>query len=419
MSIEQTALGKRLKEARLSCGMTQEAAAVALRLPRTAMVHIEAGTRALSATELVRLAKLYRRPISEFFADEIVDTAEQEDPQDVLFRMDGLHRDQRIMQEVSRCADLCREGALLESLLGRSLRTGPPVYKLPEARSAIEAVRQGSSVADGERKRLGLGDAPIRNITDLVANQGIWAASTCLPDVMSGLFLRHSSIGMFILVNRTHCYQRQRFSFAHEYAHALLDRPRTAIASTNKNVHEHAETRANAFAASFLMPASGVRVFLEFLDKGAPSRHAYYVYDVAGGREIEVQGRAMPGSQKITYQDVASLAHYFGVSYQAAVFRLQDLGIIRQPDRESLINQTDLGKQYGEFLDIHSRFGDARQGSRTRRCQETDRELVSQIVYLAIEAFRRAVISEKKLLELGRKLEMPGAKLLKLAQAAT
>ena len=65
---------------------------------------------------------------------------------------------------------------------------------------------------------------------------------------------------------------RKRFSYAHEYAHAILDRNMNAIVSTNDNSHELIEKRANAFAAAFLMPQAGVHWFLGLLDKGGASR---------------------------------------------------------------------------------------------------------------------------------------------------
>ena len=64
-------------------------------------------------------------------------------------------------------------------------------------------------------------------------------------------------------------------------------------------------TRANAFAAAFLMPSSGIEWFLGLLEKGEPSRRYHTTYDVAGDQQIEALERPAPGSQEITYQDVA------------------------------------------------------------------------------------------------------------------
>src|SRR5947209_203465 len=81
----------------------------------------------------------------------------------------------------------------------------------------MDGVRPGSSVPAEERKRLGLGEAPVHGLPDLLSNQDLWIAGVNVPDEMSGLFLRHSSIGIVILVNRCHPRPRKRFSLAHEY----------------------------------------------------------------------------------------------------------------------------------------------------------------------------------------------------------
>ena len=53
-------LSARLKEAREYCGFSQEEVARHLSVPRTAISHIENGSRRVSALELPRLAKLYQ-----------------------------------------------------------------------------------------------------------------------------------------------------------------------------------------------------------------------------------------------------------------------------------------------------------------------------------------------------------------------
>jgi Zn-dependent peptidase ImmA (M78 family) len=280
----------------------------------------------------------------------------------------------------------------------------------------MEAVRQGSSVAAEERKRLDLGDAPIHALPDLLSNQGVWVASTDLPDDMSGLFLRHSSIGMVILVNHDHRRPRKRFSYAHEYAHALMDRDRTAIVSTKENSKDRTETRANAFAAAFLMPEAGVRTYLSSLEKGLPSRQTQLVYDLADNGGMEASGRSVPGSQKIGYQDVASIARYFGVSYQAAGFRLQALDFVNQSERRALIDQEELGNSYLKLL--HYRQAIDSPSEKEAPDGDQNQELKSQVVYLAIEAFRREEISSGKLLDLSKKLDVSGRDLVALAQSA-
>jgi Zn-dependent peptidase ImmA (M78 family) len=72
-----------------------------------------------------------------------------------------------------------------------------------------------------------------------------------------------------VVANRAHHYLRRRFSFAHEYAHVVADRDRSGLISRTSERDDLVEMRANAFAASFLMPEDGVRQFVAGLGKGS------------------------------------------------------------------------------------------------------------------------------------------------------
>lgn len=409
MSFNPQILGRRLREARENCELSQQVVADAIGIPRTAITQLEAGNRAVSTLELAQLADLYKRPVIEFFGEQPVP---EDDPLVALHRLaPGLDAHPTIKEHVERCLALCREGYSLEQLLGRSSRSGPPAYTLPAPRTASEAVRQGEQIAFQERKRLGLGYTPIADMGELVSDQGIWSAGVNLPDEMSGLFLRHPAIGMAILVNFSHVRGRKRFSYAHEYGHALLDRDRTATISTRNNSSEMIEKRANAFAAALLMPSEGVTEFIRALDKGLPSRHEHTIFDVATEGRIETQTRPIPGSQAITYQDAALLSHHFVVSYQAAVYRLRSLNLVSQAECAKLLEREAEGKAFLEFLRMLEDL------EKPESKEQQERELRNQIVHLAIEAYRREEISRGKLLELSKKLELSGRKLVELAEA--
>ena len=321
-------------------------------------------------------------------------------------------------RQVSRCIELCSIGVDLEKTLGIEGSVSRPTYEIPAPTRPFEATRQGERIAEEERRRLGLGHGPIADMADLITTQGIWASGVRgLPQEMSGIFLRHSSIGMVILVHYGHARCRKRFSYAHEYAHALLDRKTTsAIVSRRENSLDFIERRANAFAAAFLMPADGVRWFLEdVLDKGGPSRRYRVTYSSAGGEPAEAEERPAPGSQQITYQDVATLAHYFGVSYPAAVYRLNDLNFLNADEKASMLEKVELA---GRLLRAMDDFDGCEDEEDSQPGRKPDRELVSQIVRLAIEAYRREEVSQGWLRDLSDKLEMSAEELVELAEAA-
>lgn len=274
------------------------------------------------------------------------------------------------------------------------------------------AITQGQRVADAERHRLDLGARPIGDLVGLMSEQGIWVSGADLPETMSGLFLHHASIGLAILVNSSHVRARRRFSYAHEYAHALLDRERAFTVTSADNAAELAEKRANAFAAAFLMPREGVAETLAALDKGQPSRSEESVFDAATGSHFDAQTRLAPRSQRITYQDAATLAHRFGVSYQAAVYRLISLKHVTKPESDDLLAREAVGRDFLESLNLFDDLGGKDDKSLI------ERELRSQVARLAIEAFRREEISSGRLLDLGKLLSIPGAKLIAWAEAA-
>jgi transcriptional regulator with XRE-family HTH domain len=128
MSASLVVLGQRLREARQALGITQETAAITIGVPRTAIVHIEAGNRSISTVELAGLAQLYHRPLASFFADELP----QDDPLVALHRLSPEAKsDPDVASQVARCVELCREGWKLAASLGRDSRTGPPAYFVP------------------------------------------------------------------------------------------------------------------------------------------------------------------------------------------------------------------------------------------------------------------------------------------------
>ena len=404
-------LGSRLRSARESRGLSQQAVAQALDLPRTAVTQLEAGSRSVSTFELTRLSELYMHPVADLLQD-----GSRDEERDVLVALHriapGLEDDPDTREQVSRCVHLCREGVALERLLGTEHRSGPPSYDMSIPRSPGQAVAQGEETAEQERRRLGIANAPIADVSELIASQGIWASGVTLPDSMSGLFLRHPSIGLAILVNSSHPKGRKRFSYAHEYAHALLDRNGHVAISSTDNSSEMVEKRANAFAAAFLMPRAGIRASLRNLDKGLPSRQDHAIFDAASGGHIEAAQRPPARSQRITYKDNAMLAHHFGVSYQAAAYRLKSLRYISARECSDLLDRGGVGRDYLVALSKFDELGKPEQQ------EYWDRELRSEIAHLAIEAYRLEEISRGRVLELSKTLRIKGDTLLNFAEAA-
>ena len=114
-------------------------------------------------------------------------------------------------------------------------------------------------------------------------------------------------------------------------------------------------------------------------------------------------------SQRINYKDIAMLAHRFGVSYQAALYRLKSLRHIAHAESRDLLEQEEFGRQLLRELSMVGDFEES---------EHRDRELRSEIAHLAIEAYRREEIFRGRVLELSKTLGMKGDVLLRLAEAA-
>jgi Zn-dependent peptidase ImmA (M78 family)/transcriptional regulator with XRE-family HTH domain len=393
MPVSQQELGRRLRVSREACQLTQEVVAGRLAVSRSTVAQIELGNRAVSSLELDRLATLYGRDIREFLAEDF----REEDALVALFRAhpDVLERDQ-IADALRACVALGREVTNLERLLGvdRDLRA-VAVYPVPAARTRWQAVQQGEQVSDQERLRLGLGVAPIANVADMLETQSVRTALVDLPDDMSGLTLSHPSVGLFVVANRRHHFLRRRFSYAHEYAHVLLDRDRLGTISRATDRDDLIEVRANAFAASLLLPEEGVRRFLTAIGKGGPSRLQADVFDESG--VVEVRARAAAESRNVQLYEVAQLADHFGVSRLAALYRLRNLRVISDAELEELKQQEEAGKgrRVAALLDLLEVDHEAARN-----------EFRHRFLSLALEALRRGEISRAKLVELGGMVEL-------------
>lgn len=387
MPITQEELARRLRAAREACGLTQEDVSRHLGVSRPTVAQLELGNRAVTSLELDKLAYLYGRDIGEFLADEF----RAEDALLVLFRGHADVAGQEPGVEALRgCLALGREITNLERLVGID-RSGAalPEYGLPAPRSRWDAIQQADRVAGAERRRLGLGNAPLPNVAELLETQGVRTAQVALPQDVSGLTLVAADVGALVVANLDHHILRRRFSFAHEYCHALLDRAQKAAISRAEDRDNVLEVRANAFAASLLMPAEGVQEFVEGLAKGRASRLRAEVFDEQAA--LRAEGRPEPGSQSIQMYDVVLLAHHFTVSRISALYRLKNLKLVNEPEFDVLRAQEEggAGQAIAKLLDLREADHEAARS-----------EFRHRFLALALEAFRREQITKRKLVEL-------------------
>lgn len=392
--ISQAELCSRLKGARMQLGLTQEQVAEQLGLSRGALAQIELGMRAPNSLQLVRLAEIYRRELGEFLAEDF-DLAEG-GALVALFRADPqIADDPAGSAAVRRCVKLAHEYTRLEAMLGiAGERPSPPEFDLSLPRTRWDAIQQGERLAEEERDRLGLGIDPIRDIRTVLEQQGVRGLQeTLLPEDVSGIFLNDRHQGLTIIVNGSHHSRRRLFSWAHEYAHVLADRDVVSLVSRLENRSELREVRANAFAAAFIMPDAGVRTFMRSRGKG-DARSILQVFDEGG--VLTAQRRAASRPQEVQLYDVVHLASHFGASFDSALYRLLNLGLISDLQRSRFANQRNLANGIREQF-----FGEREQQDEQQEHPHRD------LLLLALDTFSRSLISRRKLTELATMAEAP------------
>jgi Zn-dependent peptidase ImmA (M78 family)/DNA-binding XRE family transcriptional regulator len=299
-TVDMRRLGRELQRARQKQGLTQAAAAKIIGVARTTLTAIEKGERRIKANELAKLAEAYGQLVSDF-----VRPRPEIEPFQVQFRSTHLRTgedDVRIIESLHFLEELCRNYLELEQLTNKPLvRNYPPVYQYKGMRT--EPAAQGLAIA--ERNRLGLGDGPIpilRNVLEQNVGLRIFYLPLKPSSKISEIYSYDHTLGGCIAINSKHLEERRRWSLSHGYAHFLADRykPRVLIQDQYQRVPE-SERFADNFARYFLMPTNALtqRFNAMYQEKG-----------------------------RITPADLIKLAHYYGVSLQAMIYRLEDMRLI-------------------------------------------------------------------------------------------
>jgi len=288
----------KLKKARERAGLSQGAFARALRLSSEYISLLEAGKRTPSFSTLQKIAAFLNRDIAYFFHER---EAAPPDAFTILFRAGSL--DDRARADLQKFRHYCDDYLHLEALTGRRLELAP-LYG-----PNISAER----MADEERRRLGLGSEPIRDVFALVEANGCRILRMPLPDdsKVSGVFIYlELKEAAFALVNSGQPAGRQAFSAAHEYCHYLKDRTEGPVIESPDvfvdeivSLYHPREPFAQTFAARFLMPPAKVQEIVE--------------------KDLRVHA-----PQRLTYDQVLYLKRYFGVSTLAMLRTLRSLGYI-------------------------------------------------------------------------------------------
>lgn len=292
-SLSPKELGLRLRISREAVGLTQAEAADRLFISRTTLVAIEQGKRTVKDSELIRLCDAYGVSLNTLLRKEAVHV-------DLLprFRKMPEQESSGIAEAVAILNDLVSAEVELEQLLGIER-----VSRLPPERSLLpgDVRKQAEEDAQDLRKFLGLGKSPIIDLFALLDLElGVRVYFHPLSQKVSGLFAYDESLGACILINSNHRWERQVQTGAHELGHVVSARQDIDINQEGPHENSRKERYANAFAPAFLMPTRTV---------------------------MQKFNEICAGSKRLTRRHVIVLAHYFGVSREGLVRRLEELGL--------------------------------------------------------------------------------------------
>lgn len=234
-------IGQRISQARLDVDMTQSALGRAVGLDRTAIAKLEAGTRKVSATELVALASALHRPIDWFVVEP--------PPSVVSRRSDALVGGRSQMLDI-KIDGLARDVAFLIEQ-GILADTGTrPALDLPSDLEGAEAL------AKQARLLMGASDGPLYDLQRASEQVGLLAFALDLG-TSSGdaAYVEVGKLGV-ALINGRIDPGRRRFDLAHELGHHLFGDAYAPEISVSGS--DDMERLINAFAIHLLLPREAV-----------------------------------------------------------------------------------------------------------------------------------------------------------------
>ena len=358
-SISPVDVGGRLRRARRSAKFTQQEVADRIDIARTTLVAIEKGQRCVRIDELQQLTKLYGLSVNALLSRETahIDIAPR-------FRKLPDATDEAAWKAVETLSRFAKAEVELENLLGvKRARNYPPERLI--LRGDVKA--QAEDNAHALRQHLGLGSAPITDIVTLLEMEmGVRVYVRHVDSRISGLFAYDEELGPCILLNARHTRERRAQSAAHECGHLVSTRDKPQILHQNDTMSSREELYANAFGRAFLTPPR--TVMQKFQEVTA-------------------------GSSQLTRRHIIVLAHFFSVSREAMVRRLEELGLTKKGSWNWFQDNGGITNQHAEQV-----LGDLVVPDIQKA--DADRPTTLRLSMLAAEAYRQELLTEGQISEL-------------------
>ena len=330
-------VGRQLRSIRQSSGKTQAQVASHLNLSRSTVVQMERGNRRVTAEDVERLAVLYQCSPSVFLSGPQVDETDGDLLADLVRAFPNIRDDKERFKKTRQVFSIARTLTDLERRLClNSYSLGPHAYDVGTPNISWEAMEQGFQAAEEERRRLNLGDAPIRDLDHTLVVKRIRMTKIDLHEDVTGIFVNSQETGFLVIVNQCLPIEARRFHYAHGFGHSLFDRHHRSFVCSAECRQDFVEVRASAFANGFLLPESSLRRYLESLGKEVRGRTGGVDLNLFSERServreatnVPVTGRKRRGSEPINVRDLTQIASFFGVSRSLVATRLRNLRYI-------------------------------------------------------------------------------------------
>lgn len=352
-------VGERLRRARDQAELTQADAASAVNLARTTLIAIEQGQRRVKLEELRSLAKLYKMSINELLRQEAI----QADLKP-KFRKLFQNKNDPIEHAVQQLSELAKAEVELEALLGiKRQRNYPPERPVMPGDVRAQAEQDALEL----RQWLGLGLSPITDIVTLLEMElGVRVYIRGLDGKISGLFAYEDALGACIMLNAKHPRERRAQTAAHELGHLVSTRRLPEVLELNQFENSREERYATAFGIAFLTPTRAVMQKFQ---------------------EVTL------GSNKLTRRHIIVLAHFFGVSREAMVRRLEELRLTKPGTWEWFQDNGGITDEQ-----VRQVLGDLSAPDSQK--SERPRPTTLYLALLAGEVWRRELLSESQLMRM-------------------
>jgi len=250
--------GMKLREIREEKGVSQAELGKQIGVARQTIAAWENGDREPSVLQFSKVCKVLKVPMELLLGVEIPNKPI------LLFRAD----EQEMLTDTMResCAYMANNYSAIETLLGE-VPTIPETNHLYEYDPAVI-----EKVATRTRDRLGIDDAPLGDVLQLLEENGLKIIEVELMNEVSGFSAYDEQTGGVIFLNNTQPVERQFFTALHELGHMIFHkRDYAEERKLSKQEEKDRERIADHFAGAMLLPREVVESELKnFKDRWIP-----------------------------------------------------------------------------------------------------------------------------------------------------